>query len=166
MKKFFTVFLSLVFLLGFYSFAVVRAEERDMLEDLEIVAVYDIPNPKFYNDIVGNYNLLGTLRMTFPDICFVQNQKAIEDVLTGKKDNFLIENTEQELRYNYAVKLYLLEPQLMVYCNELYKLGIINPYLDTAIQSIIEQPTTGKVNLIKIFQQHYTNMGILKPLAF
>lgn len=73
--------------------------------------------------------------MSFPDICFQQNLQSINDIISGKRQSLYTENTEKETRYNFNVKLYLLDPQLCVYCSEFYKIGIVNPLWDMIFNS-------------------------------
>lgn len=159
MRKIIIVLLAFILLAGLPIFSL--ADEED-----DFVAEYVTPNPTIINDIPGNYNLIGTLRMTFPDICFEQNMEKIKDVLEGKRKDFFIEDTPQQLRYNYNVKLYLLGPQLMAYCGEFYKLGITNPLWDMAINSYVASPTAGKVNLLQMLRRQYSALGFFKAMNY
>lgn len=162
MKRMLYVILLTVILMNLFTPVIYAATGSGQ----QTVAVYDVPDKDIVNEIYGNYNLISALRMTFPDICFIQNQQTINDVLEGKRQNFFVNDTIQGLRYDYAVKLYLLGPQLMVYNNEFYKLGIINPYLEKVIESVKEKPTDGKLYFLEMLQQYYQDMGILRPIMF
>lgn len=162
------LFLSLTCVVIFFvssCFAVYASDKESVVTKGELVARYTIPESTIFNDIEGNYNILATLRMSFPDICFQQNLQSIQDVINGKKSSLYFENTEKGTRYNYNVRLYLLEPQLRIYCNEFYKIGVVNPLWNMIFKSDGEL-TVGKIELVNMLEEAYIDTGILNFLDF
>lgn len=127
-------------------------------------ATFNIPKMTMFDDLYGKYDLTSTLRMTFPDVCFEDNVKLIDAIISGERSFIIKEANAKEISYLYASRLYLLPLQLKAYDYEMYKIGMINPYFDNLVASVNSKPTSAKQDLLQMQILNYNQLGIMQAM--